>query len=116
VGALVALDSPTVSQVLQDGFDAAERARVDGVGASTLEWLHDTDGDAGMRVVVYRMAFGNARLCIGPASWMVYDAGYCYDGVALAVFSAATWIVGGMAGEPERWKKNLQTGEWKESA
>jgi len=110
----MALDSPTLGRVVQDGFDAAERARVDGVGASTLEWLHDTD--AGMRVCVYRMTFGNARLCIGPASWAVYDAGYCYDGVARAVFSAATWIATGMGGEPDGWKKNLQTGEWKESA
>lgn len=93
------------------GCANAEQAREDGQ-PWTLTWLYDLDD--GRRVVVYRMTFRNARLCIGPASWAVYDAGYCYDGVDAAIVAAVQWITGGAEGDPPGWKKNLQTGEYRE--
>jgi len=101
---------PATELVLQ-GTGNALQAQEDGQ-AYTLAWLVDTD--AGTRVVIYRMAFGNARLCIGPLSWAVYDAGYCYDGLQAAILGAVEWILAGEEGEPAGWKKNLQTGEYRE--
>lgn len=100
-------------RIALDGTANAEAERNDG-NAATLAWVYDTPDET--RVVVYRMLFGNARLCIGPMSWYEYDAGYCYDGVDLAIVAAVEWITGGCEGEPAGWKKNLQTDEYKESA
>lgn len=99
-------------QLALEGTQAAQQAREDDGQAWTLAWLHDMP--SGLRIVVYRMAFGNARLCIGPASWATYDAGYCYSGVDRAIYAAVMWIVAGAEGEPEGWKKNLQTQEFRE--
>jgi hypothetical protein len=98
-------------QIVLEGTQNAEQARNDG-NAATLAWVYDAKDET--RVCVYRMAFGNARLCIGPLAWATYDAGYCYDGVDMAVMAAALWIAGGCEGEPEHWKKNLQTQEYRE--
>jgi hypothetical protein len=90
------------------GTALAEQAREDGQ-SWPLAWLYDMPD--GRRIVVYRMTFGNARLCVGPIDWLVYDAGYCYSGVDVAIVAAVHWIAAGAEGEPEGWKKNLQTGE-----
>jgi hypothetical protein len=94
------------------GTALAEQARED--GQTYTPWLYDLPD--GRRVVVYRMNFGNARLCVGPADSFAYDAGYCYSGVDAAIVAAALWIVAGAEGEPDDWKKNLQTGEFREPA
>lgn len=105
------VDTRAVDLVLA-GTQQACQLRDDGA-AWTLAWVHDTDDET--RIVVYRMAFGNARLCVGPCSWFVYDAGYCYSGVDRAIVAAVGWIMDGCQGEPEGWKKNLQTGQFKET-
>lgn len=95
------------------GTQLAIQAREDGQ-PFTLAWLYDLPD--GRRVVVYRMNFGNARLCVGPADWFTYDAGYCFDGVDNAIMGAVEWIAAGAEGEPAGWKKNLQTGEYRGEA
>jgi hypothetical protein len=79
-------------------------------GVGSMAWVHDTDD--GLRVCVYRMLWGNSRLCVGPRDAAYYDAGYCYDGVERGIVAAVEWVAGGLAGEPGGWKKNLQTGEY----
>jgi hypothetical protein len=116
VGAAMAPDSAALERAAKlviVGTQLACQAREDG-DVWTLAWLYDLPD--GRRVVVYRMAFGNARLCVGPAGWLTYDAGYCYSGVDVAIVAAVQWIAAGAEGEPDDWKKNLQTGEFREPA
>jgi hypothetical protein len=113
----MAMDSAALeraAKLVMVGTQLACQARENDGQAWTLTWLYDMPD--GRRVVVYRMAFGNARLCVGPADWLTYDAGYCYSGVDAAIVAAALWIVAGAEGEPDDWKKNLQTGEFREPA
>lgn len=111
----MALDSSALERAAKlviVGTQNAIQAREDGQ-AWTMAWLMDLADET--RVVVYRMTFGNARLCVGPTSWFVYDAGYCYDGVENAIMAAVEWIASGCEGDPKGWKKNLQTGQYNET-
>lgn len=108
VEAPVAMDA---TRLVAEGFKAADEAREFAGWPYTLAWMHDLDD--GRRVVVVRMLWDNARLCVGPQGEHVYDDGYCYDGTARAIAAAAKWCAAGAAGEPDDWKKNLQTGEYR---
>lgn len=61
----------------------------------------------GMAVWVYPMAFGNGRLCHGYANNRYgYERAWCFRSVEAAFEAADDWDG---EGEPEGWKKNLQT-------
>lgn len=70
-----------------------------------------TDESSGWEITLYRMAFGNTRLCVGPPGVPWYDRGWCYQSAfkADALADAATWD--GQGTPPGRWFKDLQTGE-----
>lgn len=96
--------------------DAAELALIGSHLAALADqaglfWKYDLDD--GRTVEVRAMLFGNARLCIGPTGRLVYDAGYCYVNLTMAIMAAALWIDAGATGEPIAWVKNLQTQEYR---
>jgi hypothetical protein len=95
------------AKLAEVGTQLAQQAREP--DDAMLAWLADLED--GRRIVVYRMLFGNARICIGPANSKTYDDGYCYAGTGNAIVAACLWVAGGGEGEPEGWTKNLQTGE-----
>jgi hypothetical protein len=60
---------------------------------------------------VYKMAFTNARICIGHVDdKMGYDEGYCYQSLDDAFSAADEWDG---KSEPPRWFKNLQTNRYR---
>lgn len=65
----------------------------------------------GMAVWVYAMTFGNGRLCYGHSEDRYgYESGWCYRSVEAAFEAADNWDG---QGEPEGWKKSLQTQEYR---
>jgi hypothetical protein len=102
----------SIFEIADDGIRQAETLRSEGEGAdSTLIWHYELDD--GRAVDVYVMLFSNARLCVGPPGWLVYDEGYCYSSPAGALLAAAKYVHAGGQGEPEGWIKNLQTQEYR---
>lgn len=67
--------------------------------------------EGGMGVWIFPMAYGNGRLAYGPVGQPFIDKAWCYKSVEAAFEAADKWDG---EGDPEGWKKSLQTGIYRE--
>lgn len=67
--------------------------------------------ESGHELVLYAMAYGNVRLCIGVPAALTYDRGWCYRSHASGDAFAAVESWDGSGVPPGRWYKDLGTGE-----
>jgi hypothetical protein len=76
--------------------------------ARELDALYCRFIDDDREIVVSRMTFGKARLCIGDRGAMGFDDGYCYANPALALAAALVWT--GIGDPLDGWHRHLNTG------
>ena len=61
----------------------------------------------GRVIVVYRLLFGCARLCIGPDDGLTIDDEWHYESGDEAIFASAVWDG---EGEPSQWHRHPGSG------